>query len=146
MYEVRSLALIGVLTAPRRHSTVQQMIFEIRTYTTKPGLRDRFVEFLQNESAPVHQRVGIMLIGPFFDLENQNTVVCLRGFPNLEERERMRHSFYGGPEWKGGLKAKAMAMLDNYKVVLTEVRASAAVVQDQIMGVNSPPASAEFSA
>jgi len=99
------------------------MIVEIRTYTIKPGFRDRFLRFFEDKSRPLQESKGIKVLGPFIDLENENTVVCLRGFPSLQERERMRGLFYGGPEWKEELKAEAMAMLDSYSVVLAETAA-----------------------
>jgi NIPSNAP len=100
------------------------MIIEIRIYQIKPGLRDRFLHFFKHESGPVQRSKGIQLLGPFIDLENENGVVYLRGFPGLlPERDRIRRLFYDGPEWKGGLKAEAMTMVDSCKVVLAKAEA-----------------------
>jgi|ERR1700731_910974 len=98
------------------------MIVEIRTYEIKPGLRDRFVDFLRCKSGPVQKAKGIQLLGPFIDLENQNIVICLRGFPSREERDRMRAAFYCGPEWKTQLKAEAMTLVERHEVVVAETR------------------------
>lgn len=95
------------------------MIVEIRIYDVKPGLRDRFVHFLEHKSGPIQQSKGIQLFGPFIDLQNENTVVYLRGFRgSLEDRDRVRSLFYAGPEWRGGLKAEAAEMVESCKVIL----------------------------
>jgi hypothetical protein len=99
------------------------VIVEIRIYKTKSGLRDRFIDFVEHKSGPIQRHKGIQLFGPFVDLENEDFVVYLRGFPNLEERDRLRALFYKGPEWRGGLKEEAITMVDSYKVVLTKTTA-----------------------
>ncbi|MEY2579835.1 MAG: hypothetical protein QOI49_2659 [Verrucomicrobiota bacterium] len=98
------------------------MVVEIRTYQTKPGLRDCFADFITHKSGPVQRSKGIQLLGPFVALDNENAVICLRGFRNLRERHRLRGLFYEDPEWKGVLKAQALEVLDSYKVVLAETR------------------------
>jgi len=101
------------------------MIIEIRTYTVKPGIRDRFISFIENKSGPVQRHNGIQLLGPFINVDDENSVVYLRGFTTLEERDRSRHSFYGGSEWQHELKSEAMAMIASYKVVIAESTAHA---------------------
>ena len=96
------------------------MIIEIRTYTVKRGMRDRFIHFIENRSGPIQQRSGIQLLGPFADVNDEDSVVYLRGFRTHEERNRSRDSFYGGSEWQCELKWEAMTMLASYKVVIAE--------------------------
>ena len=94
------------------------MIIEIRTYHVRPGERDRFVHFFEHKSGPVQRSKGIKLFGPVVDLENENTVVYLRGFATLQERSRIRALFYEGPEWRNQLKAEARSMLQSCDVML----------------------------
>jgi hypothetical protein len=95
------------------------MIVEVRTYKTKPGLRDEFITFFETRSIPALQSKGMRVLGPLIDLENPDVFIWLRAFPSLEERDRMKSAFYEGEEWKNELEAIAMPMLEEYSAVLT---------------------------
>jgi len=96
------------------------MIIEVRTYTIKPGLRDRFIAFFEKRAIPEQHAAGIRVLGPLLDTENPNVFLFLRSFPSLEERDRMKSLFYDGPVWKNELEAIAMPMIESYSAVLTE--------------------------
>jgi hypothetical protein len=96
------------------------MIVEVRKYTIKPGLRAKFIEFFETRSVPALRDVGMEILGPLLDVENPDVFVFLRGFPSLEERERMKKEFYEGDLWTKELEAIAMPMLARYEVILTE--------------------------
>jgi hypothetical protein len=95
------------------------MIVEIRTYTVKPGMRDRFLAFFEQQAVPAQQAEGMRIVGPFIDLENPDVFIWLRAFPSLAERDRMKDAFYEGARWKDELEAIAMPMLADYTVALT---------------------------
>jgi hypothetical protein len=99
------------------------MIVEVRTYRIKPGRRDEFIEFFETRAVPALRAHGMKIVGPLLDLENSDTFVFLRGFPSLDERDRMKNAFYDGELWKGELEAIAMPMLESYVVVLAETSA-----------------------
>jgi len=96
------------------------MIVEVRSYRIKPGHRAEFIELFEKRAIPALRSYGMQVLGPLLDVENPNKFVWLRGFPSLEERERMRNDFYGGDLWKNELEAIAMPMLDSYDVILCE--------------------------
>src|SRR5207245_5184552 len=96
------------------------MIVEVRKYTIKPGLRARFIDCFETRAVPAQRGVGMGILGPLLDLENPDVFVWLRGFPSLEERERMKTAFYEGELWLKELEAIAMPMLERYEVILTE--------------------------
>src|SRR3989475_949501 len=52
-----------------------------------------------------------------FRSENPDVFIWLRGFPSLEERERMKTTFYEGELWLKELEAIAMPMLERYEVI-----------------------------
>lgn len=108
------------------------MIIEVRTYRTKPGLRDRFIAFFEERSIPALRAEGMTVLGPMLDLEDPDTFVWLRGFPSLEERDRMKSAFYDGDLWKNELEAIAMPMLESYSAVLTQT--TAGFVDDLVDG------------
>lgn len=96
------------------------VIVEARSYRIKPGHRDEFIKFFETRSVPALRAHGMTVLGPLLDLENPNKFVWLRGFPSLEERDRIRTAFYEGPLWKNELEAIAMPMLESYDVILCE--------------------------
>ena len=99
------------------------MIVEVRTYRIKTGQRDEFIEFFETRAVPALRAYGMKIVGPLLDLENSDTFVFLRGFPSLDERDRMKNAFYEGELWKGELEAIAMPMLESYVVLLAETSA-----------------------
>jgi len=96
------------------------MIVEVRSYRIKPGRRDEFIRFFETRSIPALRSHGMKILGPLLDLENPNKFVFLRGFPSMDERERMKNDFYEGDLWKNELEAIAMPMIDSYDVILCE--------------------------
>jgi hypothetical protein len=98
----------------------QTMIVEVRSYRIKPGRRAEFIEFFKTQAMPAQRSYGMKILGPLLDIENPNKFVWLRGFPSLDERERMKDAFYEGEMWKNELEAIAMPMLDSYDVILCE--------------------------
>jgi heme-degrading monooxygenase HmoA len=96
------------------------MIVEVRSYRIKPGKRAEFIKLFETRAVPAQREYGMKIVGPLLDVENPNKFVFLRSFPSLEERERMKDSFYGGELWKNQLEAIAMPMLDSYDVILCE--------------------------
>jgi hypothetical protein len=97
------------------------MIVEARTYKTKPGLRDRFLDFFEQEAVPLQRSLGIRISGPFIDTEDPDVLVWLRAFPSAHERDRMKTALYEGEKRKDELEAIAMPMLDHYEVVVADV-------------------------
>jgi hypothetical protein len=96
------------------------MIIEMRTYKTKPGKRDEFLEIFRTRSIPAHRALGMAISQPFLSVEDPDTFFFMRGFPDLASREPMKARFYESDLWKQELEAVLMPMLDEYKVVLVE--------------------------
>ena len=106
------------------------MIVEVRSYRIKPGRRDEFIQFFETRAVPALRERGMKIIGPMLDVENPNKFVFLRGFPSLEERDRMKEDFYESELWKNELEGIAMPMIDSYDVILCET--SAGFVLDEM--------------
>jgi hypothetical protein len=112
-----TLQLCNVLTYFRRRLTI---IVEVRSYRVKPGRREEFIKFFETRAVPAQQAHGMKILGPLLDLENPNKFVFLRSFPSLDERDRMKNTFYEGELWKNELESIAMPMIDSYDVILCE--------------------------
>ena len=96
------------------------MIIEMRTYKTKPGKRDEFLEVFRTKSIPAHEEIGMRILGPFLSVEDPDVFFFMRGFPDLESREPMKAKFYEGELWKGELESLLMPMIEKYEVVLVD--------------------------
>jgi hypothetical protein len=97
------------------------MIVEMRTYTTKPGLREQFLEIFCARSIPEHSKIGMPILGPFRSVEHADVFFFMRGFPDLESRDSLKARFYEGPLWKNELEGALLPMLDKYDVTVVEV-------------------------
>ena len=96
------------------------MIVEMRTYKTKPGKRNEFLQVFRSKSIPAHIEIGMKILGPFLSVEDPDTFFFMRGFPDLPSREPMKAKFYEGELWKRELENVLMPMLEKYEVVLVE--------------------------
>ena len=96
------------------------MILEIRHYTIKAGRREEFIEFFEQNNRQALRDAGMLVFGPLRDLEHQDKVHWFRAFKSMEEREKIKNSFYEGPVWNRQIEPKAMSMIDHMKAELTE--------------------------
>lgn len=95
-------------------------VIEMRTYRTKPGMRQRALDLLVERSFPVLRGIGIKVLGPFPSVEDPDIFFWMRGFPDLATRERMRDEFYEGTFWNDEFEALIMPLLERHEMVLVE--------------------------
>jgi hypothetical protein len=107
------------------------MIIEMRTYKTKPGLREAFLAIFRAKSMPAHQEIGMTIIGPFLSLDDADTFFFMRGFANLESRQAMRDRFYQSELWTRELEQALLPMLEKYDVVLVDAGDAFAGVSEE---------------
>jgi len=93
-------------------------IVELRQYTLHPGRRDDLIELFDREFVETQEAVGIQVIGQFYDLDDPDRFVWLRGFNDMPAREQSLHAFYGGPVWKAHRDAANATMIDSDNVLL----------------------------
>ena len=67
-------------------------IVELRMYTLHPGRRDELIELFDREFVETQEAVGIQVIGQFYDLDDPNRFVWLRGFNDMSARCRSHAS------------------------------------------------------
>lgn len=93
-------------------------IVELRQYTLHPGRRDDLIELFDREFVETQEAVGIQVIGQFYNLDDPNLFVWLRGFNDMSAREQSLHAFYSGPVWKAHRNAANTTMIDSDNVLL----------------------------
>ncbi len=106
------------------------MFFEFRQYIVKPGKRDEWVKFMENEIIPFQVSKGMVVVGSFVDEENEDTYYWIRRFKNEKERERLYKKVYESDTWKNELSPRVGDMLYREKIVVKRlVPTSRSVIQ-----------------
>jgi quinol monooxygenase YgiN len=93
-------------------------IVELRQYTLHEGRRDELIELFDREFVETQEAVGMQVIGQFYDLDDPNRFVWLRGFNDMFAREQSLNTFYSGPIWKAHRDAANGTMIDSDNVLL----------------------------
>ncbi len=96
------------------------MIVEVRTYTLKPGTRDKAVAAFPATLAAC-KAVGMKVAGPWLSTEDPNVLVWMRAFPDAKARQTMTSAFYGSSAWQKELSGVFMPILEKYEVVPVEM-------------------------
>ncbi|HLO27699.1 MAG TPA: NIPSNAP family protein [Anaerolineales bacterium] len=99
-------------------NSIYSPILELRRYTLHTGRRDELIELFEREFVETQEAVGIQLIGQFYDLDDPDQFVWLRGFNDMAARAQSLHAFYSGPVWKAHRVAANATMLDSDNVLL----------------------------
>src|SRR5689334_24908929 len=112
-------------------------ILELRRYTLHAGRRDELIELFEREFVETQETVGIQVIGQFYDLDDPNQFVWLRGFNDMYAREQSLHAFYSGPIWKTHRDAANATMIDSDNVLL--LRPAPSTCGFSLQNRNRPP-------
>ena len=87
-------------------------------YALHPGRRDELIKLFEREFIETQEAVGIQVLGQFYDLDDPNQFVWLRGFNDMTARKASLHAFYDGPIWKAHREAANSTMIDSDNVLL----------------------------
>jgi hypothetical protein len=87
-------------------------------YALHPGRRDELMKLFECEFIESQEAVGIRVIGQFYDLDDPDQFVWLRGFNDMTARAKSLHAFYDGPVWKAHRDAANATMIDSDNVLL----------------------------
>jgi len=93
-------------------------IVELRQYALHPGKRDELIDLFDREFVETQEAVGIQVIGQFYNLDDSNQFVWLRGFNDMPAREQSLNAFYSGPIWRAHRDAANATMIDSDNVLL----------------------------
>lgn len=93
-------------------------VIELRQYDLHPGTRDTLIDIFDRHFIEGQEVEGMAIIGQFRDLDNPDSFVWLRGFADMETRERALTGFYSGPVWTKHRDAANATMLRFDNVLL----------------------------
>ncbi|WP_084959120.1 NIPSNAP family protein [Thermoactinospora rubra] len=95
------------------------MIYELRQYTLRPGVRDAFVELFEREMIDGQEEAGISVPGVFVDVDRPDMFVWMRKFPDMESRRLALEAFYfHSPVWRAHRDEANSMMIDSDDVLL----------------------------
>jgi hypothetical protein len=101
-----------------REATV---FFELRQYRCKPGQRERWVEFMEEEIIPFQIAQGMVVIGSFVGEQEEDLYVWIRRFDSEEQREKLYAKVYESDHWQNDIAPLVPEMLDRDKTVVTRI-------------------------
>jgi dTDP-4-dehydrorhamnose reductase len=97
------------------------MFFELRQYRTKPGQRENWVKFAEEQIIPFQIAQGMVIVGSWTGETEDDLFVWMRRFDNEEERVRLYAAVYDSDHWKNTIAPQIPAMLDREKIVVTRI-------------------------
>jgi len=69
----------------------------MRTFKLKPNMQSPFLEIFLTKSMPEHARLGMAIRGPYLSVDDADTFLFMRGFPDVASPESLKAAFYEGP-------------------------------------------------
>ena len=100
------------------------MFFELREYRTKPGQRENWVRFMEEQIIPFQSGKGMIIVGSFVGQEEDDLYIWIRRFESEAERERLYKAVYESDTWKNDIGPKIPEMMDREKIVVRRIEAT----------------------
>ena len=97
------------------------MLFELRQYRTKPGQRENWVRFMEEEIIPFQVSKGMVVVGSFVGDEEEDLYVWIRRFDDEEQRVELYAAVYESEHWKNEIAPRVGDMLDRSRIVVTRL-------------------------
>jgi NIPSNAP protein len=97
------------------------MFFELRQYRTKPGQREKWVKFMEEEIIPFQVSKGMVICGSFRGETDPSVYVWLRRFESEAEREALYKAVYETDYWKTKIAPRVPDCLDRDANVVTRI-------------------------
>ena len=101
-------------------------VLELRQYTIRSGMRERLPALFRDRFAAAQEAVGARILGTFFDLDDPDRFVWLRGYADMAARGRALPAFYGSDVWKEHRAAANAAIVDSDNALLLHALPGAA--------------------
>ncbi|HEX2275837.1 MAG: NIPSNAP family protein [Candidatus Tectomicrobia bacterium] len=100
------------------------MFFELRQYRTKPGQREKWVKFMEEEIIPFQVSKGMIIVGSFVGQEEDDLYVWIRRFESEDERKRQYEAVYESDHWKNVIAPQVPMMIDREAIKVTRLEAT----------------------
>jgi len=88
------------------------MLFELRQYRMRPGQRDKWVRFMEEQIIPFQTSKGMDIVGSWVGQDEEDLFVWIRRFESEAERERLYKEVYESDHWKSTIAPQVPEMID----------------------------------
>jgi hypothetical protein len=100
------------------------MFFELRQYRMRPGQREKWVKFMEEEIIPFQVSKGMVIVGSFVGQEEEDLYVWIRRFDSEEERKRQYDAVYESDHWKTVIAPQVPMMIDREAIKVSRIEAT----------------------
>jgi len=100
------------------------MFFELRQYRMRPGQREKWVKFMEEEIIPFQVSKGMVILGSFVGQEEEDLYVWIRRFESEEERQQQYAAVYESDHWKNIISPQVPMMIDREAIKVTRLAAT----------------------
>ena len=97
--------------------------FELRQYRLRPGQREAWIKFVEEEMVPYQSSKGMVIVGTFLGEEDKDLFVWIRRFESEEERERQYEAVYQNDAWQNELGPRVGELIDRDQIKVTRIEA-----------------------
>ena len=97
---------------------VEDSVLELRQYTLRGGQRETMIALFESTFVEPQNALGAHVLGTFRDLDDPDRFVWVRGFREMDARQRALEAFYNHPVWLTHRQAANATMLDSDNVLL----------------------------
>ena len=97
------------------------MFFELREYRTKPGQRENWVRYMEEEIIPFQSSKGMVIVGSFVSPDEDDLYIWIRRFEDETDKERLYEAVYESDTWKNKIAPKIPDMMDREKIVVRRI-------------------------
>ncbi|MEV5897503.1 NIPSNAP family protein [Nonomuraea fuscirosea] len=77
------------------------MFYEIRTEHARPGRGAELASYMDETVIPLHQELGMHVVGAFTVVGDEDAFVWIRRFEDTADRERVLKAVHGDPRCAG---------------------------------------------
>jgi hypothetical protein len=93
-----------VSAAEAAHHEKAGRLFEMRTYTVRPGLLDNLHARFRDHTNYLFVKHGMSLVGYWTPVDKPDTLVYLLAYPSREARQKSWDAFKADPAWQKAYK------------------------------------------
>jgi hypothetical protein len=97
------------------------MLFELRQYRTRPGQRENWVKFADEEIIPFQTSRGMQIVGSWVGEGDSDEFIWIRRFESEAERERLYKEVYESDHWKTQVAPRVPELIDREAIRVTRM-------------------------
>lgn len=106
------------------------MFFELREYRMLPGKQQEWIDHTEKVIIPFQMSKGMVIVGCFVSLEEDDLYIWIRRFEDEAERERLYKAVYENDTWQNDIRPKNSTLMDRSRRVVRRIEAtSRSVIQ-----------------